>query len=278
MLRRLLKLGAFGLVVAAGLFLWGWLDARADPIVRRATIELPHWPDGAAPVTVALLSDIHIGSSVTDERRLRRIVAQVNALRPDLVLLAGDFVAGHDPEEGRNYAARLTGPLSGLRVRLGVVAVLGNHDHWTDPVAVRTALEQAKVTVVENGAVARGPLAIIGIGDAHTGHDSLPAALAAFHRVKGAPLMLTHSPDVAAGLPPGGGVLLAGHTHCGQAVLPWWGPISVPSRYGNRYLCGVIREGRSTIIVTGGVGTSVVPLRFGAPPDLWLFTVGPGGR
>jgi predicted MPP superfamily phosphohydrolase len=278
MLRRLLTLFVILDLAAIALFLWGWANACADPVVRRATIELPRWPAGARPVTVALLSDIHIGSIVMDEARLRRIVAQVNALKPDLVLLAGDFVSGHDTADGRTFATRLTGPLSGLDAPLGTVAVPGNHDHWTDIAAVRSALEQAKVSVLANDAVTRGPLAIVGVDDLHSGHDSLPKALAAFHRIDGAPLLLTHSPDLAPKLPAGGAVLLAGHTHCGQIVLPWWGPISVPSSYGDRYLCGVIREGRSTVIVTGGVGTSIAPLRFGAPPDLWLLTIGPGKR
>ncbi|HWK35395.1 metallophosphoesterase [Sphingomonas sp.] len=278
MVRRLMILILLGGGIAAAVLLWGLANARADPVVRRATIALPHWPRGAPPVQVALISDIHIGSVVMDGARLRRIVPQVNRLGPDLVLLAGDFVAGHNPAQGRAFAARLTGPLSLLDARLGVVAVPGNHDHWTDLAAVRSALDRAGVKVVANGAVARGPLAIIGIDDAATGNDSLPIALAARRRIAGAPLLVTHSPDLAPRLPAGGALLLAGHTHCGQIVVPWWGPIAVPSAYGDRYRCGIVREGGRLVIVTGGVGTSVVPLRFGAPPDLWLITVGPARR
>src|SRR3954462_6463540 len=84
------------ILLAAGLALWGHINARADPIVRRANVALPDWPAGAQPVTVALFSDVHIGNSTMDADRLTRIVAQVNALKPDLVLIAGDFASVHD--------------------------------------------------------------------------------------------------------------------------------------------------------------------------------------
>jgi predicted MPP superfamily phosphohydrolase len=69
-------------------------------------------------------------------------------------------------------------------------------------------------------------------------------------------------------------IVLAGHTHCGQIVLPLYGAIETGSKYGNRYLCGVIREHGRAVVVTGGIGTSLLPFRFGAPPDWWLVTLG----
>jgi uncharacterized protein len=94
-------------------------------------------------------------------------------------------------------------------------------------------------------------------------------------RLPGAPLVIAHSPDVAPALGGATPVLLAGHTHCGQWVLPLVGALQVPSRYRQRYRCGVIREGVRTVVVTGGVGTSLLPMRYGAPPDVWLVRVGP---
>jgi predicted MPP superfamily phosphohydrolase len=69
--------------------------------------------------------------------------------------------------------------------------------------------------------------------------------------------------------------MLAGHTHCGQIRLPWYGAIGTVSRYGERFECGLIREDGRTLIVGAGVGTSILPLRLGAPPDLWLVRLGP---
>jgi predicted MPP superfamily phosphohydrolase len=218
----------------------GYRNARADPIVRHATIALPDWPGGAAPVTVALLADIHMESATMDAQRLDRIVAQVNALHPDLVALAGDFVAGSGEEEAVRAAPLLTAALSRLKAPLGTVAVLGNHDHWTDPPRVRAALARAGILVLDNAAVARGPLAIGGVDDPFTGHARVAAAVDAMRRLRGAGVLIAHSPDAAIGLPPDVHVVLAGHTHCGQIVLPIIGaPIEVADP---RYRCGVIRE------------------------------------
>jgi predicted MPP superfamily phosphohydrolase len=97
------------------------------------TLPLAGWPADTPPISVALLSDIHLGNLAMDGVRLSAIVDQVNAARPDLVLIAGDFTVGHDAVGAAERAAGLESPLSRLNARLGVVAVLGNHDHWTRP-------------------------------------------------------------------------------------------------------------------------------------------------
>lgn len=270
-MRRLLLLLAVlagGAALLAGL---AWREATADPVIRRAELSLPGWPGGAAPVTVALLSDIHVGSATTDPRRLARIVALVNAQRPDLVVLTGDLVSGHTRADAV-HARELAG-LSGLRAPLGVAAVLGNHDHWTRAEAVRLALRQAGVTVLRNAAVRRGPLALGGLDDWVTGHADLYTAAKAMRAAGGAPVLLSHSPDTAPEVKRG--LILAGHTHCGQVLLPWWGPLVEVSRYGARYRCGLVREGARTVVITAGTGTSVAPFRLGAPPDIWLLRLGP---
>lgn len=275
MLRRLLIVVSCLALLTTLLAAIGLAGARADPIVRRVSLPLPRWPAGAPPVTVALLSDIHLGSAAMDETRLVRIVAQTNALHPDLVVLAGDFVNGHQPGSAAAVAPALTRALSRLRAPLGTIAVLGNHDRWTGFPTVVRALAAAGISPLENEAVRRGPLAIGGVGDAYTHHDHTAATVAATLALNGAPLIVTHSPDIAPALGPATPVLLAGHTHCGQWVLPLIGGPTVPSRYGQRYRCGVIREGARTVVVTGGLGTSLLPLRYGAPPDLWLIRLGP---
>ena len=258
---------------------WGFHNAQADPIVRRMAVRLPGWPAGAGPISVALLSDIHIGSPATGGHRLRRIVAQVAALRPDLVVLAGDFVAGDDPARGERYARRLAQPLATMHAPLGVVAVLGNHDHWTAPSRIVEVLRSAGVTVLVNTAVERGPITLIGVDDGFSGHADVPMALAVAQRLPGARVVLTHTPDTAIGLPrAAGALLLAGHTHCGQAVLPWIGSLANlrPGArfYQRRYECGAVQDAERLVIVTGGIG-GTLPLRYGAPPDLWLLTLGP---
>jgi len=199
----------------------------------------------------------------------------VNALRPDIVLIAGDFIAGHSAREAIPARAALVGPLSRLRAPLGVVAVLGNHDWWTDPRPLRAALARANVTLLENRAIARGPLAIGGIGDATTRHARPREVIAAVRRLPGAPVLMTHSPDIRSPLLVGAPLLLAGHTHCGQVVLPLFGPVALRAPLLRQRVCGLYREPGLGVVVTGGLGTSVLPFRLNAPPDLWLLTLGP---
>lgn len=260
------------LLLAVALVALGHCSARSDPVLRRATVALPGWPAGAAPVTVLLWSDLHLGNAATPPARLARLVTLANGLHPDLIVLAGDFVAGHRREDAGAAVAMLPA-LRGLRAPLGVVAVMGNHEYWTDPWPVRAALERAGVTVLANAAVRRGPLAVGGVDDMVNRRADVGATLAAVRAVGGAPVLVSHSPDIAPRLPAGVPLLLAGHSHCGQIVLPWFGPpteVTAP-----RYRCGMVREDARLTIVTAGTGTSVVPLRSGAPPDWWLLTLRP---
>lgn len=270
--KRFLILLAACFVALAALILYAFLEARRDPVVREASLSLPGWPAGAAPMRVVLISDMHAGNLATSPARLTRVVAQVNALRPDLVLIAGDFLPGHDPIDSKTATAVL-GPLKALKARLGVLAVPGNHDHWTGLGAVRSALEAAGVRLLANQAVVLGPLAIGAVDDDYSRHARTAQVVEAVRRLPGARLILTHSPDIAPQLPPDFALLLAGHTHCGQAAIPFYGSLDPVSRYADRYRCGIIREGGLTVIVTGGIG-GTVPFRLGAPPDLWLLTFG----
>ena len=285
-MRRRTKIALFlmlGLLAgAAVLGIAGYRNATSNPVVRQLTVKMPGWPAGAPALKVALLSDIHIGSASMDAQRLKRIISQVNGLRPDLALFAGDFTFGHDPVAGSRYASQLREPLSRLRARLGGVAVLGNHDHWTDPVGVRTALAAAGITVLRNGAVRRGPVQIVGLDDFFTGRADPRRAFAFAGARAGPRLVLTHAPDVAEELGREAGLVLAGHTHCGQVVLPMIGPLVSRSPYSKlrrlydpRYRCGVVRMPGRLVVVTAGLGTSGIPVRFGAPPDLWLISLGP---
>jgi predicted MPP superfamily phosphohydrolase len=271
-----------GLLLALGLLGWGVLNARATPLVRSAMIGLRDWPAGAAPIKVVLMSDIHVGNIVMDPARLSKIVSQVNGLRPDLVVLAGDFVVGHNPSGIEARAAKLTGPLARLRPPLGTVAVLGNHDEWTGPRTIRTALSGAGITVLDNQAVRAGPIVIAGVGDAFSGHDQAARTLGDARRFSGPIVVLTHSPDLSPNLPADARLVLAGHTHCGQVVFPWGSPSSIRSPYAGgkrlydpRYRCGWIHDPGRSVIVTSGVGSGTVPIRFGASPDIWLLTLGP---
>lgn len=262
--------GAFVvIVVLVGIM---FAEARRMPILRTTTVVLPGYPAGAKPLRIALLTDTHLAGPDQTPERLARIVAAIDAQHPDLILLGGDYMSEPKPI-GRAYGPdAAVAPLAKLHAPLGVVAILGNHDHWDADGTIQPALERIGVILLQNQAVRRGPLVIGGIDDGYSGHMDVPATLAAVARLSGPTLFLSHEPNAIAQLPRGA-VLVTGHTHCGQIALPFFGPIYIPGKHHLHYACGRYDEHGKTVIVSGGVGTSDVPLRFWAPPDWWMVTV-----
>ncbi len=259
------------LLLGAALAGWMYRTARADPAVRRAEAALPGLTE---PVRAVLLSDIHVARPDMPPERLARIVAQVNALRPDLVLIAGDFL-GDGWLQTQVSPAEALAPLRGLRSRFGTVAVLGNHDHWNDAPAITAALRANGIRLLVNQAAEIGPLAVGGLDDEFTGRADMAATLRAMERLAGARLILSHDPDPFAHMPASVPLMLAGHTHCGQIRFPLVGALTYESDYGARFGCGEVREAGRRLIVGGGLGTSVLPLRLGAVPELWLIELRP---
>ena len=282
--RRHPRLTGLLLLVGMLLALLGlmFLNARSMPIVRRAEYVLPY-PAGAPrePVTVALLTDTHRSGPDSSPARMARIVAQINALKPDLILLGGDYIG--DDKGGAIYDAQASiASFAQLRAPLGVVAVLGNHDSLShkNPRALsepdwHDAFARIGITLLQDQAVRRGPLSIGGTRDIYTRKPDIPGTLSAMRALGGVPVLLAHGPDVFPLLPDAPSLTLVGHTHCGQVALPFAGVVYVPSKYGTRYACGRYRMGQRRMIVAAGVGTSGLPVRLLAPPDIWLVTIRP---
>jgi predicted MPP superfamily phosphohydrolase len=269
-----LVLAAIGLLLAllAGK---AWQDTMAEPRVRRLTLELPGLAMNSPPIRLALLSDVHVAGPDMPPARVARIVRQVNALHPDLVLIAGDFVSDRRLATRHYTSAQAAAPLGELRPRWATIAVPGNHDHWRDAAGVRRELARQGIIVLANEARRFGPLAVGGLDDDFTGHADLAATVAALDALGGVPVMLSHSPDPFPDVPGRIGLVLAGHTHCGQIRYPWGGTPATMSRYGDRYACGVVRESGKVLVVTGGLGTSVLPFRFGTRPEVSLIELRP---
>lgn len=257
----------------------GYWNATRDPIVRTARVAVADWPADQPPLRLLLLSDIHVAGPDMPPERLARIVGELNRLKPDLVLIAGDLVSEKRTATHIYTAAEVVAPLAGLRAPLGVVVAPGNHDHWFKPDALRGEMEKLGLRVLQNEAVRRGPLIVGGVDDDFSGHDDIAATFAAMDRLgSGVPLLLTHSPDIVPDLPRPVAAVFAGHTHCGQIRFPVVGAISYVSRYGNRFACGDMVDGKQRVFVGAGLGTSIVPLRYLTPPDIWLVTLGPSGK
>ena len=261
------------LCIAVVIIAVGYRNATADPIVRRLIVRMDEFPAGEAPIRIVLFSDVHVHGPDMPPSRVARIVDQINALRPDVIIAAGDYSG--DNWIGSDYPVdQAIAPLSRLRARLGVYAVLGNNDNRAGSAIATRSLEQAGIHVLSDSAAAVGPISLAGTdGQLHARggwkamREQIYSALAA---TPGIPILVTHRPDEFKFTPPWIKLVLAGHTHCGQIVLPIAGAIATGSDFGQKYLCGIVRNGSQMLIVTGGVGTSYVPLRFGAPPDIWI--------
>jgi hypothetical protein len=272
--RRLLLVLLFAAAAASTALLFGYSVATSTPVVRRATISMADWPPGVAPARILLISDIHVAGPDMPPARLGRIVQQINALQPDIVLIAGDLISEKRLSTRYYSMADAIGPLAGLKPGIGSFAVLGNHDHWYDAAGARAALRKAGVRLLDNEAVKAGPIAIGGIDDDFTGRSDVPGTVGRLLALAGPKILLSHSPDPFPDLPPAIGLMVAGHTHCGQISLPFVGPLATMSRHGKRYACGLIRENGKTLVVSAGLGTSGMPIRFGAVPDMWLLELG----
>ncbi len=264
-------------LILVSLGAWATVIEPDELVVRPATIPLRGWPAAWEGLRVAAISDIHAGSLYVGAEKLDRLAVMTNAAHPDLIVLLGDYVSHHRPEGGVEAPESLARRLARMRAPLGVVAVLGNHDNWMGGPRLRRALEAAGIRVLDNEVLRlerRGqPLWLAGIADALTGNPRVEETLA---RVpKGEPVVvLTHNPDLFDHeIPDRVELTLAGHTHGGQVRLPFVGCLIVPSAYGQRYVEGMVSEGRRVLFVTPGVGTSILPIRFGVPPEISLLTL-----
>lgn len=289
LVRRLLRdgltgfgwtLAAFGAVAwAAGV--WAFFIEPNTLTVRHVTVESAAW--SGSPLRIGIISDTHVASPHVDVPRVLDLVERMNAEAPDVVVLLGDYTGGHDPAEMRPTPERseiLQGVLAfrGLRAPLGVFGVLGNHDSWFDETAIEQALIEAGVEVVENRALPvdsdGGRFWVAGLADLHSRQTrpSIPLALTAVPETEPV-IVLTHWPDPFADMPPRVALTLAGHTHCGQVNLPLIGRPVLPSAGSQRWPCGSYDAGGRKLFVTGGVGVSILPVRFRAPPEIVVVTL-----
>ncbi len=240
----------------------------------------------AKPLKIAILSDLHVGEPFVGPRRIRQIVARMNALTPDVILLLGDYAAGHRFITKPVEIAEIAPILADLNAKHGVFAVLGNHDWWDDlnaqkrgggPNLYAQALEANGIPVLSNTVIKLGDLGvwIAGLEDQLAlirrpgglrGLDDLEGTLAQITDDDPV-ILMAHEPDIFTKVPDRVALTLSGHTHGGQVRLFGWSPI-VPSRFGNRYAYGHVREAGRDLVVSGGIGCSIMPVRFGVVPEI----------
>lgn len=277
------------LVVSVAWFLgiWAFLWEPQQLVIRRVEATSAAW-SGAA-LKIGVISDTHTDGAHMGVGRLNDVIDRMNAEQPDIVVLLGDFVSGHElmanrSADNRKAIAEGLAAFSRLRAPLGVHAVLGNHDWWYDGPTVEAQLKLAGVNVMENGRVRisreGGVFWIAGLADYHSERSQPSYSLAlgpqpdAAAVPAGEPvIVMSHWPDAFAVAPDRVALTLAGHSHCGQVNLPFVGrPVAV-SDGARRWPCGLYEDRGRRLYVTGGVGTSVMPVRFGQPPEIAVVTL-----
>jgi predicted MPP superfamily phosphohydrolase len=287
MTRRGLLLGGLGLVGAAGIGTVGYgagIEAESL-VVTRYRLRPPEWPMGRK-LSITVIADLHAGGPNMGLVHVRRVVSYANALKSDLVVLLGDFFATHRFVTERVPHHVWAAELRRIEAPLGTWAIYGNHDWWYDINGVRGALARVRIPALENTAVAiehqGGRFWLAGIGDQlaiRLGHhrfrgvDDLPGTLARIGP-EDPVILLVHEPDIFPEVPDRVALTLAGHTHGGQMRVPVIWPRFVPSAYGARYAYGHIVESRRHMIVSGGLGTSIVPVRLGVLPEILRIELG----
>lgn len=293
------------LKAAGGLFAAGFSTSAyavgVEPLLRLNTttyrITPPGWPE-RQKLRIVALADIHACAPWMSASRIGDICRHANDLGGDIIVLLGDYVSSMRVVWGEVAPAKWAAALATLRAPLGVHAVLGNHDWWEDPDAQAAgggetfshrALRDAGIVVHSNGArrieTATGAFWLAGLEDqlalrpdnqlnryGYVGLDDLPGTLAQV--TDEAPIiLLAHEPDIFPQVPARVSLTLSGHTHGGQVRLFGYAPV-VPSAYGNRFAYGhIVEEGRH-LCVSGGLGCSLAPIRFGSPPEIMVVDLG----
>lgn len=252
------------------------IASGTQPQVNRVVIDLPAQSAAdAVPLStlkVALLSDLHIEGDADALTELAALMIAVVDSKPDLIMFAGDYVKNPgellDLNQHRIAVAKAMSDTGGIPT----FAVLGNHENWTVGVQWQMALRDAGVPVLANSVqqVKSLNLCVRGLGDYYSGayqYVEFPS-----YCEGGRKLSLTHDPAGAFDARVKG-LVLAGHTHCGQVSLPFLGPLWVPTDAPKSAHCGLHQDEQRQVFVSAGVGTSVLPFRLNAQAQWDVITL-----
>jgi predicted MPP superfamily phosphohydrolase len=274
--RRLLLGGAGGLATGAVAVYPMSIATRHFEVTRR-TFGVRDLPPELAGLRIVQLSDIHHGPWIPIQH-VRTIVATANALKPDVILLTGDYV-----HRSAAYITPVVNELAKLRATIGIVGVLGNHDWWEDGPLMQREFARVGIPLIDNARRfvtpqrrlvehATAGLCLAGVGDLYTDTQRYDAALG--NVPAGMPrLLLSHNPDVAED--PALAVhayrvdlMLCGHTHGGQIYIPGIGSPIVPSQFGAKYARGLVQGPVCPVFISRGLGHTVLPVRIGVRPEM----------
>ncbi|MBF0588092.1 MAG: metallophosphoesterase [Magnetococcales bacterium] len=278
--RPFLKQPLFWLLILVALAVSLWrtgLQNAANLQARSIEWRVVGWP--VDETRVAIFSDWHLGTGPTMPRSVEAIRRHtVQGFAPHLIFMLGDFIdesLGHsdvEPDTIYQVFRRFQAPL-------GTYVVLGNHEHWYGKKRILPVLKMAGMTLLNNESrmlpLGSGTIALAGVVDHMTDTPDTKRALAGVLPTIPT-LMLSHDPAVFRDLPDRGRILMvAGHTHGGQVVLPGLGILWMPTPIPKAWAHGWVQKGRNAMYVTSGVGVSLLPVRFGVLPEVVWLTVRP---
>jgi predicted MPP superfamily phosphohydrolase len=266
--RAFLKGGA---LLGGGLLLEGFVVEPRMVDITETTVRVNGLPAAFNGFRICQITDVH-HSSVVGLEYIKSVVEEANRLRPDLVVLTGDYI-----DTGKKYMAPCLEALAGAKAKYGTIAILGNHDYFTGKGHGEEVMASNKIPLLQNSHLlieSKGSaLCVAGVADLLEGTPDASVALKgvdpAIPRI-----LLSHHPDYAEALPKGERVdlVISGHTHGGQVRLPFGHAPVVPSSYGQKYSGGLVRLDSGTqVYVSRGIGVSMIPVRFNCPPELALI-------
>jgi len=247
----------------------GFENQIYQPEVTEYEVKLPHWPKEFSGLSIVQLSDIHYGKYINLDY-LKILVDAAKKMKPDLFALTGDFISF------QKHVPAMKGLFKGMKAPLGIYALLGNHDYWSDGLAMRKALEQDGIKVLRNEAVLlkkKGKtLAVMGVDDLWEGEKNERPILEAEADAK---ILMAHHPDhFYLARRTKTHLQISGHCHGGQICFPLWGPLIIPSVTGRKYVEGFVREGDSTLFAHRGIG-GYPPLRTYCKPEIVKLVLRP---
>ena len=268
------RITLFFFLAVALLILWGIFAEPNILVIRNIDISLKKWHSEHNSLKIVFLGDLH--TKPIDLDRLKRVVSKVNDQKPDIVLSIGDYVNGNSYKETL-YPRVIAKELGKIKSKYGFYTVLGNHDYDYNPLRIRKELEKNGIKVLENDTlpldIEGKRLWLIGIQDFSVCHTHLDYNTEQVSDEENPVILLSHTPDVFPEVDERIELTLAGHTHGGQVVIPFYGPIYVPSKYGKKYSKGYFEEKNKKMFVTGGIGTSVFPVRFNNFPEIIILNI-----
>lgn len=267
--RRMLLVGALlSALTAAGMILPGfWLSSSLRPAeVRRVSVPIENLPAALEGTRIIVVADVHLGDQITLARARARLLP-LRDLRADAVIFLGDLSGA---------SASLFAPGAALLDEMAPDVprffAIGNHEQWIDGgLAVKEMREHGFTPLVDANQKLRirgADLWLAGVDFTFSWRGNLTRAL------EGVPedvplVLLSHSPDVVADpLSRRAGLILSGHTHGGQVLLPFVGPLACSSAFGPKYASGLFTLGSTRLFVTRGLGDSFVAFRLYCPPEI----------